>query len=426
MFIRKVGNVLQLLVFQNKVRVMLTQLIYSSAASYSFGYEELSGLLRSARQNNAKENITGMLLYAEGSFFQVLEGGAEKIDLLFEKIGSDQRHHSITTIIHEPILERSFSDWTMGYADITPEDIDKIIGTNDFLIREQPFTKLGKDRAKKLLFAFKSGHWRAKISDDVPQLNQAPRISQNIHTYHPAEIKERPSKGTYSFAFQPIINARTGQVFSYEALLRGPQNEPAFHVLKNMASDGVGNLDYQYESLAINLAAYLGLSTHLNLNILPSNLHPSSITIPSILQEIEKYQILPEQIVVEILESEIIEDFQKFADVLREYRSSGLLFAIDDFGAGYAGLNLLAEFQPHMIKLDLQLIRDVHMNGPRQAIIRGLSRTCFELGIDIVAEGVETEKEYHWLRNEGIDLFQGFLFAKPTFESLSPDFHMPN
>lgn len=404
---------------------MLIQLIYSSAASYSFGYEELSSLLRSARQNNAKENITGMLLYAEGSFFQVLEGRAENVRLLFEKIGKDKRHHSITTIIQEPIAERSFGDWTMGYADITSEDVDKIIGTNDFLICEQPFTKLGKDRAKKLLIAFKNGHWRAKLSDDVTRSGQTPRVSQNIHPYSPAVTKELLSKDTYSFAFQPIISASTRQVFSYEALLRGPKNESAFQVLNNANAVDTDPAP-QYQNFAINLAAYLGLSTHLNLNITPSNLLPSSVTIPSILRTVEQYQILPEQIVVEILESEIIEDFQTLADVLREYRSSGLLFAIDDFGAGYAGLNLLAEFQPHMIKLDINLVRDVHVKGPRQAIIRGLSRTCFELGIDIIAEGVETENEYHWLRNEGIDLFQGFLFAKPAFENLSSDFHVPN
>ena len=110
---------------------MLIQLIYCSVASHIFSHEELSGLLRFARQKNAKEDITGMLLYAEGSFFQVLEGEEKKIRLLFEKIEKDRRHHSITIIIQEPIAERSFGDWTMGYADITHEDLDTIIGANN-------------------------------------------------------------------------------------------------------------------------------------------------------------------------------------------------------------------------------------------------------------------------------------------------------
>lgn len=103
-----------------------------------------------------------------------------------------------------------------------------------------------------------------------------------------------------------------------------------------------------------------------------------------------------------------------------EHRAVGLRTAIDDFGAGYAGLNLLAEFLPDMIKLDMSLIRDVERKGPRQAIIRGVRQTCQDLGIDIIAEGVETPSEYAWLRDEGITLFQGRLFAHPAFEQLPP------
>jgi len=405
---------------------MLIQLIYCSVASRMFSHEELSGLLRLARQNNAKEDITGMLLYAEGSFFQILEGEEEKTRLLFEKIEKDRRHHSITIIIQEPIAERSFGDWTMGYADITTEDLDTIIGSNDFLVKGQSFAQFGKGRAKKLLAAFKYGHWRAKISDFDTPFDKPSRISQDNPDYSPAVAKELNCNDKYSFAFQPIVNAKTRQVFSYEALLRGHKNESAQQVLNSVDPSEIGYLDGQSRILAINLAAYLGLSTHLNLNIIPSNVISSPTTIPSILRAAEQFQILPEQIVLEILESEIIEDFEIFTGAICEYRSSGLLFAIDDFGAGYAGLNLLAEFQPHLIKLDLHLIRDVHSRGPRQAIIRGLLRTCFDLGIDIIAEGVETESEYRWLRDEGIDLFQGYLFAKPEFESLSTNFYLPD
>ena len=405
---------------------MLVQLIYCSVASHMFSNEELAGLLRLARKNNAKEDITGMLLYSEGSFFQVLEGEEEKIRHLFRTIKNDERHHSITIVIQEPIAERSFADWTMGYVYIKPEDVGTILGANDFLLGEQTFTKLGRGRAKKLLAAFKHGHWRAKISDSDTPVAKPFLIRQEIPEYSPAVAKELLCNDTYSFAFQLILNVRTRQIFSYEALLRGRNNESAHHVLNSVPNSEIGHLDNQSRILAINLAAQLGLSTHLNLNIIPSTAISSPSTIASILQAAEQSQIRAEQIVLEILESEIIENFEMFTDAIREYRGSGLLFALDDFGAGYAGLNLLAEFQPHIIKLDLQLIRDVHRKGPRQAIIRGLMRTCFDLGIDIIAEGVETESEYFWLRDEGIDLFQGFLFAKPEFESLSTNFYIPD
>jgi EAL domain-containing protein (putative c-di-GMP-specific phosphodiesterase class I) len=94
--------------------------------------------------------------------------------------------------------------------------------------------------------------------------------------------------------------------------------------------------------------------------------------------------------------------------------------AIDDFGAGYSGLNLLADFQPDQIKLDMKLVRGIERHGPRQAIVRAIDQACQDLGIDVIAEGVETVEEYAWLANQGIKLFQGYLFAKPAFESFPP------
>jgi EAL domain-containing protein (putative c-di-GMP-specific phosphodiesterase class I) len=91
--------------------------------------------------------------------------------------------------------------------------------------------------------------------------------------------------------------------------------------------------------------------------------------------------------------------------------------AIDDFGAGYSGLNLLASFQPDQVKLDMELIHGIESHGPRQAIVRAVSQVCYDLGIDLIAEGVETMGEYRWLANAGVRLLQGYVLAKPAFES---------
>jgi blue light- and temperature-responsive anti-repressor len=122
--------------------------------------------------------------------------------------------------------------------------------------------------------------------------------------------------------------------------------------------------------------------------------------------------------VLEVSETETIDKYEVFVDRVNRWRAIGVKFAIDDFGSGYSGLNLLAEFQPEAIKLDMALVRDIGHKGPRQAVIRGVIRTCEDLGIDIVAEGVETIQEAEWLHNEGIVLFQGYLFAKPGFRHL--------
>jgi blue light- and temperature-responsive anti-repressor len=86
-------------------------------------------------------------------------------------------------------------------------------------------------------------------------------------------------------------------------------------------------------------------------------------------------------------------------------------------------LNLLADFQPDVIKIDIHLVRDINGKGPRQAIVRAVIQACDDLGIDVIAEGIETEAEYRWFKRAGVGLFQGYLFGRPEFQSLpSPVF----
>jgi EAL domain-containing protein (putative c-di-GMP-specific phosphodiesterase class I) len=105
---------------------------------------------------------------------------------------------------------------------------------------------------------------------------------------------------------------------------------------------------------------------------------------------------------------------------VRDYQQRGFLTAIDDFGAGYSGLNLLAEFQPHLVKLDMALTRSIDREPVRQAIVGGVIGTCRALGCRVVAEGVETRAELDTLRRMGVGLFQGYLLARPQVEAL-PD-----
>lgn len=222
----------------------------------------------------------------------------------------------------------------------------------------------------------------------------------------------------FSFAFQPIVNSRTKKISSYEALVRGINNEPAYLILNTVSSDQKYHFDSLLRQKAIALAVELGIQTRLNLNLLPESLSATDNAISSTYESAKKYNFPPGNIVIEVTESEIIRDMSGFTKTLENYRSLGVTFSIDDFGAGYSGLNLLAEFLPDSIKIDMSLIRDIHKNGPRQAIIRGIIRTCEDLGVDLIAEGVESLDEYVWCYEEGIELFQGYYFSKPGFQSL--------
>jgi EAL domain-containing protein (putative c-di-GMP-specific phosphodiesterase class I) len=402
----------------------LTQVVYCSTATKKLTRDKLEGLLRISQRRNEKLGITGMLLSAGRSFLQVIEGEKKNVDQLVSSIEKDDRHRNITVIIREPIAKRSFGEWTMGYADLRTVDVESIVGTNYFILQDEPLTHIEQGRARKLLDLFKKGRWRAKISNRVDSESAACRYRYNA-AFPKATASKPPANAPYSFAFQPIVSAPDCGIFSHEALLRGPQDESAIEILNQLPLTGQSAFHEESRVLALHWAAHLGLSTHLNLNIMPSVVLSSPSAIPSTLEAAERYHILPGQIILEILESEIIGSLKGLSAALRNYRSTGLLFAIDDFGAGYAGLNLLAEFQPDFLKLDLRLVRDVEKKGPRQAIIRGILRTCTDLGIEIIAEGVETESEFRWLQAEGIRLFQGYFFARPALEKLPNEFYYP-
>jgi len=394
----------------------LIQLIYSSTATHALARGEIEALLSQSREKNARLGITGMLLYIDRSFFQVLEGEEEIIDALFSTISGDRRHTKVTTIIREAVKERAFPDWSMGYADISAGDADAIVGENDFFRKGESLDRLTQGRAKKLLLAFKEGRWRAHLGPARVAETFAP-----VSSFPAANVSSRPAPSDEcecTFAFQPIVNVSANDVFSYEALIRGRHNESAEEVLSRVYGSEVHFFDLQCHSQAIRLAAALGLRAHLNINMFPGDIERVPTAIDTVLRTAQGSGLRPEQIIIEILEHDFIADPEQFAKIINRYRSSGLQFAIDDFGSGYAGLNLLADFQPDFIKLDIHLVRNIDRQGPRQAIVRGIIRTCFDLGIDIIAEGVEKAEEYEWLRGEGISLFQGFFFAAPAFEAL--------
>jgi hypothetical protein len=143
---------------------LLEHMIYASVAAQHFGPSELSELLQKFRASNERLGLTGMLFHCEsdGSFFQVLEGERAAIDPLFQKILGDKRHSHVTLIIREPIAQRSFAEWSMGYSGVSQAQLRRVAGLNDFFRKGSSFAELDAGRAKKLLMAFSEGSWRPK------------------------------------------------------------------------------------------------------------------------------------------------------------------------------------------------------------------------------------------------------------------------
>lgn len=138
----------------------LAHLVYASAETTTLVREELVGILEHSRVANRARDITGILLYAEGSFFQVLEGDADAVDETFARIAHDPRHADIVIIVREPIHHRSFPDWSMGFASLTAEEVTEIVGASDAVRRATTFADVTPGRARKLIEAFARGRWR--------------------------------------------------------------------------------------------------------------------------------------------------------------------------------------------------------------------------------------------------------------------------
>jgi hypothetical protein len=139
-------------------------LVYVSAEATPLKQEDIYEILKKSRQNNAKLDITGILLYQHGSFFQVLEGKKEDVLHLYDKISEDERHNRIAKVATYITEEKTFSEWSMGYADISGEEIEKIDGLNDYFSNGNCFLDLQENQVKNLLAAFREGKWRQKIN----------------------------------------------------------------------------------------------------------------------------------------------------------------------------------------------------------------------------------------------------------------------
>lgn len=226
----------------------------------------------------------------------------------------------------------------------------------------------------------------------------------------------------FSFAYQPIVDVRSREVFAHEALVRGPAGESALSVLSQVNDDNRYRFDQACRTKAIKTAAELGMPSRLSINFLPNAIYRPELCIRATLHAARAHAFPIERIIFETVEGEQVDDGKWLAKVLREYQRIGFLTAIDDFGAGYAGLNLLADFQPDLVKLDMGLVRHIDTQRPRQAIVRHIAGLCSELGIQVIAEGVETADECRCLMDLGVHLLQGYHFSKPKFEAfVHPD-----
>lgn len=232
----------------------------------------------------------------------------------------------------------------------------------------------------------------------------------------------------FTMAFQPIVDVEAQRVFAYEALVRGPQGQSALSVLEQLTDENRYAFDQHCRVKAITLASQLKLAETgalLSINFMPGAVYSPSACIQLTLKTAGECGFPLTQLIFEITEAEEVRDRTHLRNIVDEYRKWGFKMALDDFGAGYCGLNLLADLPTDVIKLDMELTRQLDQRPAALAIVKLMVELSRRLGATIIAEGIETPAEYHALRSCGIHLMQGYLFARPMVEAL-PAFTLPS
>ncbi len=409
----------------------LIHIIYSSAATSPMSQHDLIGLLAKAREKNTRLGVTGMLLYVEGSFLQVLEGEPDIVDPLFERIAGDQRHSTVVTIIREPIARRSFDEWSMGFANVTADELASVDGLNDFFVDHRCLDQLGPGRTKKLLRAFEKGRWRshppATPAPPAPApaapapAAPAPATRESAPAPRPpaADATERLP---VSFAFQPVVDLAELTVVSHEVfeVWNAGTPKPA-----GLDPSTLARRQMDIHEMALGMAARLGVTTGLTLNFTVHRCDEVGSFMRQTVDAAERFGLNPDKLTLELDHDQVLEDPQWFASLVREHRACGMRILIDHFGAGRSGHYLIDTYQPDGIALNEGLVRDIETNGSRQALVRGIIQTTDDLGIDVVAKHVERRSELDWFRAEGVDQFQGTLFAAPLLEELATEVLIP-
>lgn len=227
-----------------------------------------------------------------------------------------------------------------------------------------------------------------------------------------------------TMAFQPIVDVTDGSVFAYEALVRGADGAGAGAVLAKVTHETRFAFDQLCRRTAVELAAQLGVQSRVSINFMPNAVYEPALCLGTTLAAAQRHNFPTDRIMFEVTEGEKIEDRAHLTRILTEYKRQGFTTAIDDFGAGHSGLNLLAEFQPDVVKLDMDLIRGIDGSRVRQAILASVMTLSQAIGMRVIAEGIETEAEFACLKAMGVTLMQGYLLARPAIGRL-PEVILP-
>lgn len=225
----------------------------------------------------------------------------------------------------------------------------------------------------------------------------------------------------FSMAFQPIVNLATREIFAYESLVRSMNGEEAVTVLRDVPARNFFRFDKACRSRGIQLAMQLGIEKSgaaLAVNVDPHAAVAVNSHLHLTCSEAADAGFPMDRLILEFIEHSQVDDPENMRMLVKKYQEMGVRIAIDDFGAGYSGLSLLASLKPDIVKLDMGLVSKLDCDRTASVVLRATISACNDLGVMVIAEGVERLSTMQALLDLGVVLQQGYLFARPAFEAL--------
>ena len=226
------------------------------------------------------------------------------------------------------------------------------------------------------------------------------------------EASFRRALDTLWIAYHPIVDPRKRIVFGHEALLRSREPSLPHPGAVLDAAERLDALDVLGRAIRARAAEPVAGTD--DCGLLFVNLHVRDLADPTLTSEDAPLSRIADRVVLEITERAALDEIVDVPGKIARLREMGFRIAVDDLGAGYAGLTSFAQLEPDVVKLDMSLIRGIDQSPTKQKVVRSMTSLSREMGMLVVAEGVETRRECEALIDIGCDLLQGFLFARPS------------
>jgi EAL domain-containing protein (putative c-di-GMP-specific phosphodiesterase class I) len=218
-------------------------------------------------------------------------------------------------------------------------------------------------------------------------------------------------------AYQAIMDIGTRQVLGFEALSRGPRGSglEAADALFGAATDHhlVVELDRLCRRRALLSSGRIPTNAKIFVNTLPATVRDPQFRGRALIEFLDLAQVSPDRIVIEITEKLVIDNYTLFREAMAYFTDLGISFAVDDVGAGYSGLESIARLKPTFLKIDIALVRDVHISLVNREMVKAIITMGKGIGAEVIAEGIQTEGEAEVLQAMGVDWGQGYLLARP-------------